>query len=230
MHLIVCVKSPVEETPLSDYDSYALEAALQLKDNAPSVQITALSLGSRKSVDTLQECLALGADHAFLIEGSCFKGSDSFATAMVLSQGIRLIQEKLGQADAVFCGMQSDSGQTAQIGPQLSEFLSRPFLGSILHCSDSGHCFNLQRIVNGDVLRFEIDKPCVLSFTQTGYELRIAPMINKIKARMLDIHTLSQKDLRLPDHYSGEECSRTQLVHVTKISGKNTQFLSVDDI
>ena len=51
-----------------------------------------------------------------------FAGSDVLATAYTLAQGIRI----LGDFDLIICGKQTTDGDTAQVGPEVAEFLGIP--------------------------------------------------------------------------------------------------------
>lgn len=102
-------------------DKNALEAALQLKDNEQA-HIVALSMGPPQAKEVLQEALSMGVDEAILISDRKFGGSDTWATATILSAAIK----KIADYDIIFCGRQAIDGDTAQVGPEIAEFLNIP--------------------------------------------------------------------------------------------------------
>ena len=59
-----------------------------------------------------------GVDNAVLLTDRAFAGSDTWSTAYALSKAI----EYLG-ADVILCGKQAIDGDTAQVGPEIAEFL-----------------------------------------------------------------------------------------------------------
>ena len=140
MKIIVCMKQvpdtnqvkidPVKGTLIRDGvpsiinpdDKNALEEAVRLKERIPGTTVTVLSMGPGQAMNALRECLAMGADEAILMSDRAFGGSDTFATATVLAAGIR----KIGDYDIILCGRQAIDGDTAQVGPQIAEFLSIP--------------------------------------------------------------------------------------------------------
>ena len=87
MKILVCVKQvpdtnevkidPVKGTLIRDGvpsilnpdDANALEAALMLKDKDPDVEIAVLTMGPPQAGYMLRECLAMGADEAYLLSG-----------------------------------------------------------------------------------------------------------------------------------------------------------------
>lgn len=99
-------------------DKNALEEALVLKDKC-GAEVIVISMGPLQAKEILNEALSMGADKAYLISDRKFGGSDTWATATILAAAI----EKIGGYDIVFCGRQAIDGDTAQVGPEIAEFL-----------------------------------------------------------------------------------------------------------
>ncbi|WP_353095515.1 electron transfer flavoprotein subunit beta/FixA family protein [Tissierella praeacuta] len=102
-------------------DKNALEEALVLKDKH-NAEVIVISMGPSQAKDALKEALSMGADNAILISDRAFGGSDTWATATIIAAAI----EKVGNYDIVFCGRQAIDGDTAQVGPEIAEFLNLP--------------------------------------------------------------------------------------------------------
>ncbi|MDR0905945.1 MAG: electron transfer flavoprotein subunit beta/FixA family protein [Oscillospiraceae bacterium] len=140
MKIIVCAKQvpdtnevkidPVKGTLIRDGvpsilnpdDANALEAALQLKDANPDTTISVLSMGPPQATYMLRECLAMGADDAYLLSSRTFGGADTCATSTTIAAGVRAI----GDFDIIFAGRQAIDGDTAQVGPQTAQRLGIP--------------------------------------------------------------------------------------------------------
>ena len=140
MNILVCIKQvpdtteikidPVTNTLIRDgvpsivnpFDAYALEMALRLKDQQDATVIV-MSMGPPQAKSALKECLAVGADKAYLVSDRAFGGSDTLATSYILSRAIRAVEEKTGKFDLIFCGKQAIDGDTAQVGPEIAEQL-----------------------------------------------------------------------------------------------------------
>ena len=96
---------------IGPFDSSALECALE-NENA---EITLLAMAPLSCEEQLKHLSRLGAKRAILISDTSFAGSDTLATAKVLSKAI----EKLAP-DVVLCGRQSMDGDTAQVPAEVA--------------------------------------------------------------------------------------------------------------
>mgnify|MGYP006296229529 FL=1 len=102
-------------------DKIAIEEAVRLKEEHGG-KVTVISMGPPQAKNALLEAYAMGADEAILLSDRAFAGSDTWATAYTLSQGIKEIED----FDLIFCGRQAIDGDTAQVGPQVAENLNIP--------------------------------------------------------------------------------------------------------
>jgi len=107
---------------INPVDKNALEEALRIRDRFPGSSTTVISMGPPQAASALREAMALGIDEAILLSDPAFAGSDTQATALVLASAIR----KIAAYDIVICGLQAIDGDTAQVGPQLAEYLHLP--------------------------------------------------------------------------------------------------------
>ena len=109
------------ESIINPDDRHALEAALGLKQERGG-KITVLSMGPPQAVDAVSEAMGMGADEGVLLTDRAFAGADTWATSTTLGMAI----QKIGEFDLVLCGRQAIDGDTAQIGPQVAEYLGVP--------------------------------------------------------------------------------------------------------
>ena len=130
-------------------DRHALEAALRLKEEQGG-RIVALSMGPAQAVDVISEAIGMGADEGILLSDSAFAGADTFATSSTLGRAI----EKVAKYDLVLCGRQAIDGDTAQIGPQVAEYLGIPQLTYV---------FDIESVAEGTIL--------VKKRVEEGYEM-----------------------------------------------------------
>ena len=143
------------DAKLNPYDLYAVEAALALSEAAAegggdaggsgvgggmgcggagssgvggsAGGVTSISMGPPRAREALLETVYMGVDQAVLLNDACFAGSDVLATAYTLSRGISLIG-----FDVIICGRQTTDGDTAQVGPELAEFLGIGHIAGVL--------------------------------------------------------------------------------------------------
>ena len=106
MKIIVCIKQvpdtneikidPEKGTLMRDGvpsilnpdDTNAVEAALQIKDEYPDTEVDILTMGPPQAMYALRECLAMGADNAYLLSSRAFGGADTCATSTTVAAGI----------------------------------------------------------------------------------------------------------------------------------------------
>ena len=93
-------------------------------------EIWALSMGPDNARAVLIESIALGADAGILLTDRAFAGSDTYATASVLTSAIKKIKMDFECHPnlQIIAGYQSTDGDTAQVPAQLAQKLALPFL------------------------------------------------------------------------------------------------------
>ena len=106
-------------------DKAGLEAALRIKDEkgADEVTITVVTMGLPKAEDVLREAFAMGADKAVLVTDRRLAGADTWATSQTIAAALRKLDY-----DLIITGRQAIDGDTAQVGPQISEHLDLPLI------------------------------------------------------------------------------------------------------
>jgi len=109
------------ESIINPDDRHALEAAVCLKQEHEG-KVIALSMGPPQAIDAISEAIGMGADEGILLTDRLFAGADTWATSFTLGKAI----EKIGTFDLILCGRQAIDGDTAQIGPQVAEYLKVP--------------------------------------------------------------------------------------------------------
>ena len=109
---------------LNNDDANALEEALKIKDKFDDVHVTVVSMGPPQAQEMLFECIAMGADEGILLSDRAVGGSDTWATSNAIAATIKTY----GEYDMIFAGRQAIDGDTAQVGPQISEHLDLPVI------------------------------------------------------------------------------------------------------
>jgi len=119
------------ESIINPDDRHALEAAVRVKE-AWGGRITVLSMGPPQAVDAVSEAMGMGADEGVLLTDRAFAGADTWATSTTLGKAI----EKIGRYDLILCGRQAIDGDTAQIGPQVADYLGLPQVSYVFHIGE----------------------------------------------------------------------------------------------
>ncbi len=214
MNILVCIKQvpdtteiridPVTGTLIREgipsivniYDMYALEAAARIKDERPDSSIMVLSMGPASAETALRDCLAVAADKAFLVSGREFSGADTIATSYALSEAITYIENKESiRFDAVFCGRQAIDGDTAQVGPEIAEYLDMAQVTGALQVTadDSSLIVTRETGTGSEVIAARM--PCLVTFTKPSYAPRIATFKRKIEARKAEVVHIGASDI-----------------------------------
>ncbi|SRR6266536_1563195 len=121
------------ELALSDFDAYAVEEALKLKEAAGDGEVVVVSMGPERALDALRKALAMGADRAVLVSDDSLAGSDLLGTARALAGA--LAREG---ADLVLFGQQSADGGGACLWAAVAERLRRPVVSQVSGLSVDG--------------------------------------------------------------------------------------------
>ena len=111
------------ELAISDFDTYAVEEALRLKEAAGEGEVVVVSMGPERALDALRKALAMGADRAVLVTDSALEGADLLATTDALSGAL-----ERESADLVLFGQQSADGGGAVLWAAVAEKLRRPVI------------------------------------------------------------------------------------------------------
>ena len=212
MDIVVCVKRVPETTEvdvvidksgrdidksglvfdLNEWDRYAVEEAILLKEKQGG-KVTVLTIGEEKSYESLQKCLAMGADDAIRLTDSAFNGSDGYATAKVLAEAIR----KMGY-DLILTGAQAEDDGYGQVGVVLAELLGIPHAALVNRIEVQDKKVKVYRELEGGLEEvFEILLPAVLTI-QTGInEPRYVSLLGIRKAAKKEIKVFGFSDLNL---------------------------------
>ena len=119
------------ESIINPDDLHAVEAAVTLKDRMKG-KVTTLSMGPPQAIDALSETMGMGVDESILLTDTAFAGADTWATSYTLGKAI----EKIGDFDLILCGRQAIDGDTAQIGPQVAQFLGIPSVSYVFEIEE----------------------------------------------------------------------------------------------
>ncbi len=225
MKILVCVKQvpdtnevkidPVKGTLIRDGvpsilnpdDANALEAALMLKDKDPDVEIAVLTMGPPQAGYMLRECLAMGADEAYLLSDRAFGGADTCATSATIAAGIR----KVKGVDVIFAGRQAIDGDTAQVGPQVAQRLGIPVVTYVQSIRMDEDKVTVQRQMEDGYEVVEVKLPCLLTCVKELNEPRYMSVGGIVDAYQKDITVWNHMDVELDPADCGLNASPTQV-------------------
>ncbi len=138
-------------------DKAGLEAALRLKDKH-GAEVTVISMGLPTAEDILREALAMGADNAILVTDRVLGGADTWATSQTLAGAIRNLEY-----DLIITGRQAIDGDTAQVGPQISEHLGIPVISYAQKIEIEGDSVIVERQFDDRYHVLKAQMPCLVT-------------------------------------------------------------------
>lgn len=193
---------------VNEWDNYAVEEAIQVRDNVGSGSVTVISVGDEESEEVLRREMAMGADNGILLSDDAFEGSDGKGLAAILKAEI----EK-GKYDLILTGAQADDG-AAQVGGMLAAMLDIPYASLVNHLEviDDKKLKVGREIEGGNQEMNEIDLPCVLSI-QTGInEPRYVGIRGIRKVASVEIPVRSASDLGIAADIIGQDNAKVKRV------------------
>ncbi len=224
MHTIVCIKQvpatseigwdpktgtllrESAEGALNRTDKHALEAALQLREQHGG-HCTALSMGPPQAEESLREALSMGIDRAILLSDKAFAGADTLSTAYTLSMAAK----KIGSYDLILCGKESSDGMTAQVGPQIAEFLNLPQLTCATEITIEDASARIKQKIEDGFRILETSLPAVITVEREVNQPRIPTMDTIMEAyRSKEVLVWKAGDLGGDSGLLGLEGSPTQ--------------------
>jgi electron transfer flavoprotein beta subunit len=151
---------------LNEWDSYATEEALQLRERGGGEgEVVVVTCGDEDSEDALRRALAMGADRAIRVWSDELRGADPITVARVLAP----IVESEGP-DLVLAGVQSSDSVQAATGTALAELLGLPRVAVVTNVvwdEGAGTATVRRELEGGLVDVVEVDTPALLTI-QTG--------------------------------------------------------------
>lgn len=187
-------------------DKSGIEAALQLREKVGGT-VTVVCMGPPQADVALREALAMGCDDAYLLSAREFGGSDTCATAIIISTALK----KIGY-DLVITGRQAIDGDTAQVGPQIAEKMDLPQVTYVqkFEISDDRKKVTVERQLEDGYEVIEIALPCMLTAIKelnTPRYMSIAGIYNQNK----DIKVWNAADIQVDLSTVGLKASPTNV-------------------
>ena len=200
-------------TIMNPLDKNAIEEALKIREEHGG-KITAISMGPDNTFDVLAWAYAMGVDDVVLLSDRAFAGADTLATAYVLAAGIR----KLGDVDLIILGNESLDGSTAQVGPQVAEFMDMPHLTNVEEITFvNDDTVNARCKIEGGHMVVESKLPVTLAVSADINDPRIPPVHGALWATEKTGTKYTVKDVEVDEERIGLAGSPSYVPEVSNI-------------
>ena len=182
----------LENTKMSmnPFDEIAVEEAVRLKEKKLCDEITAISIGSAKSEETLRTALAVGVDKGILVETE--EEVQPLEVAKILKEII-----KKNNPDLVLMGKQAIDDDSNQTGQMLAALLGWPQGTFASKLEINGKKINVTREIDGGLETLGMELPAIVTTDLRLNEPRYASLPNIMKAKQKPIEKTTPGDLNI---------------------------------
>ena len=214
MKILVCIKQVPDDsvevsigadgkpaidgiTPVVNaFDTYALEMAARLKESLDDgSEITVICAGPDSAKNSLKNCLAVGADYAYLINTESVSDTDTMGIAEILKVAVEKLSGENGGFDLIFAGKEATDSAMGQVGIYLAEKLGRPVITDVLDVEIDGSDVKAKHETDEGYRLIEAPMPSVITVTKPAYDPRYPTIKNKMAARRKPIDELAVSGL-----------------------------------
>ena len=176
---------------MNEYDEYAVEQAVQLKDQLGDADLTVLSIGPERVKEMMKKALAMGCDRGAHIADDDFFKKDPYEIASVIAE---FAKDK--GFDLIFTGMQSQDRGSGQVGVLVAEMLGLPSITTIVDFAfDNGQITAKRELEGGMKAIVKTTTPALVT-CQLGLNTPRYPTLpNIMKAKKKELLSIPVSEL-----------------------------------
>lgn len=160
---------------INDFDAWAVEAALRLKDKNAESEVTVISLGPDVVQETIRKALSMGVDR-----GIHLKADKVPFDGLVIAKGLAA-ELKAGAYDLILFGKMSPDSSNGVVGPMTAELLGLPCVTAISSLEIAAGKGTAKRELEGAQEVVEFPLPAVLTVDE-GLNAARLPSLKGIMA------------------------------------------------
>lgn len=175
-----------------DSDTFGVELALQLVEQAGEGTVTAISMAPRGEMAGLRTALAMGVDRAILVSDDALAGSDGLVTARVLAAAIARTRP-----DVVVAATESTDGYTGTVPASVAELLGLPSVTFARRVQVDGDGLLVERQTEAGFDEVECPLPALVTVTAGAVEPRYPSFKGIMAARSKPVEVLTVAHLGL---------------------------------
>jgi len=129
---------------INEYDEFAVEQAVKLKEQLGDADLTVLSIGPARVKEALKKALAMGCERAVNVVDPAAAEKDCFQIASTITA---FAKDK--NFDVIFTGMQSQDRGSGQVGVLVAEMLGIPALTTAVAFEYADNSVTIRRELEG---------------------------------------------------------------------------------
>jgi electron transfer flavoprotein beta subunit len=172
---------------INPYDEYAVEQAVQLKEQRDDVEeVVVMAVGGDEAVTALRHAMAMGADRGIHIVCSDDWHDDLYVAKCIAD----VVSTNDYGYDLILCGKTNLSRDSESMGPALAEYLGIPHVGSVIALEVSDESAKATHRVAGANETVEVKLPALVMCDKTLVEPRYPPLPKVMQARKKPLETV----------------------------------------
>lgn len=178
-------KADIENiTPVVNaFDTYSLEMAVRLKEANEDSQVVVVSIGNEEVKNSLKNCLAVGADKAYLVKNDDYKKLDAKAITEILMGAKEKLEAELGAFDVICFGKETTDAEASQVGVYFANKSDLGVVTSVIAMESDGDKLVSKQEIDGGYREVEAKLPSVVTIAKPDYEPRYPTIKSKMAAR-----------------------------------------------
>ena len=178
---------------IGDFDSYAVEAALQITEKAGQGEVVAISLGTDAVQETLRKAMSMGVARSVHLKTDTVP-ADGLAIAHALATEL-----KEGAYDLILFGKMAVDSANQVVGPMTAELLGLPCVTAASKLEITGALGKARRELEGGAELLEFPLPAVVTIDEGIARPRYPSLkgIMAAKKKPLEVRPTQLGDVRL---------------------------------
>src|SRR4051794_12756799 len=173
---------------MNELDEYAVEEALKIKE-AQGGEVTVLTMGPDKAVETIRKALSMGADKAVHVIDPALHGSDALATSYALAKALGTIEH-----DLVLLGVEATDARMSVVPAMLAERLGASQLTFARKVEAGDGTIKIERLTDTGYDVVEAPTPAIVSVVEKINEPRYPSFKGIMAAKKKPLTTLTLAD------------------------------------
>ncbi len=179
----------------SFFDEIAVEAALDIRKANADAEILALSVGGKRSVESLRRAMAMGIDQVEQLGDDSMDGADGLAVASLVAARLKTFNP-----DLVLAGKQAGDDDMGAVGPMVSGLMGMPLVNAAtsIDVDADGGKVRMTHSMNAETWTVESGFPIVITAQKGLAEPHVPVVMRVMKAMRAKITNTSIEDLGVP--------------------------------
>ncbi len=208
---------------VNEIDEYAVEEALLLKE-AHGGEVTVVSMGPERAIETIRKALAMGVDKAVHLTDEALHGSCAPQTSLALAKVLGTLEY-----DLVICGSEAVDARVSAMGALLAERLGIPQLTGARKVEVDGTNVRIERLTDSGYEVVEASTPAVVSVVEKINEPRYPSFKGIMAAKKKPLTTLSIADAGIEPAEVGLANATSEVVEFTPRPPRQTGQMIKDE-